>query len=147
MAAEGQIVIRSSAKACCCCEQHCGEDVPWYEHDNETLLPIGWFCWACGDVVFKQYPYLTKYTARAKARDERFRKQVVRMARIRLGADAKYFYPQEVLASWTAGWRLEEDVRLSSSQEFKEHYGELPEGFIGANCVPFRTARGEEVSY
>ena len=147
VAEAGAIVVHGGVHGCCCCFQSSRDHIPWLEHDEETRQPMGRFCWACGDVIFKHYPYLSKEAAREKASEERFRTQVVRMARIKLGADAKDFYPQEVLASWTAGWRVEEDVRLSSGQEFKKSYGEAPETVAGANCVPFPTGRGEQVSY
>ena len=111
-----EIVSFRNSASCCCCFQTSGDAIPWYEHDEETQQPIGWFCWSCGDIVFTRYPFLNKETARGRAQEERFRTQIVKMGRIKLGVDAKDFYPQEVVMQRTYGWTMEEALRpLTSS--------------------------------
>ena len=142
-----EIVSFRNPTSCCCCFQTPGDAIPWYEHDEETQQPIGWFCWSCGDIVFTRYPFLNKETARGRAQEERFRTQVVKMGRIKLGVDAKDFYPQEVVMQRTYGWTMEEALRPLTSSEFKEEYGKAPEEVPGANCVPLPTGRGDTISY
>ena len=45
------------------------------------------------------------------------------MGRIKLGAEAKDFYPQELVLQRMSGWRVEESVRPMTSSEFKVDYG------------------------
>ena len=141
------IVVRRSVSCCCCCLRTPADNIPWYDHHEETQEPIGWFCWSCGDIAFTRYPYLTQEAARGRAEDEKFRTRVIKMGRIKLGADAKDFYPQEVVLQQTYGWTIEEAVRPLTSTEFKSEYGQAPEQVPGANCVPLPTGRGDTVSY
>jgi len=132
--------------ACCICGQTPADEVPWFELDGAGR-PTGVLCWCCGDTSKKRYPTLSPDDIKKKVEKEhRFKAQVLRMSAVKLGKDAKHFYPQEVVKQSVSGMRVETHARALSAREFRDEYGVSPDA-IGANCIHLRTGTGEVLPF
>ena len=96
---------------CAICEQT-PDNTRWGEFAaNEPTKPMNNLCYECEDTCKRRWPMMHKFEVQTKAKqDDQFRGQVKHMTQVKLGQAAKLFISQEVEATETVGFRVEEEL-------------------------------------
>ena len=116
-----------AADCCCCICLQTPVDVPWANFDAQNpTVPVEPWCWQCLDTCTQRWPWGDKDAWKEKAKDERFRGQVMAMSKVKLGIAAKNFFPQEVEDKEMCGLRFEEELDPYTAETFQERFQATP---------------------
>ena len=130
---------------CAICEQT-PDNTRWGEFAaNEPTKPMNNLCFECEDTCKRRWPMMHKFEVQTRAKqDDQFRGQVKQMTQVKLGQAAKLFIPQEVEATETVGFRVEEELVPMDEDTFKATMGTAtpPEKFSELKAHPFQMPNG-----